>query len=402
MKLKWIPFQCALRSSTWSLHARTYRKVMSIWDLNLGFEEEPKMVKLNVDLDDVIVGEAKTLLQKYKDMFAWSCKELIIIPPHIVQHRIDLESTIPPIHQVKYRMNLIYVTVVKYDLDKLLVVGFIALVEEATWLSLFVVVPKKWQASNLRGFLLTKCCHKEGPIPLTFHQKGPQHCCNSWDLFFLGWFFMLPLDYDSSKGVVQNNIHYQLGGFCLGCHAIQFEERPTHLPNSSKYDLQGILRYFHEIISGQLQCLQWSKYPFAKVTPLFWRVLQIQYQLKSQQMYVSGVFRSHFGIHYVTRKQVIESKEFFCDCQHATIENSKGHINFQWNGSILPMFHLKLYIHHRTHHQIITKNRNLCMYRGVSIGMGCNSITICGCTDTHHPQVGSRLSCSHRCFKLGS
>jgi hypothetical protein len=67
---------------------------------------------------------------------------------------------------------------------------------------------------------------------------------------------MLPLDYDSSKGVVQNNIHYQLGGFCLGCHAIQFEERPTHLPNSSKYDLQGILRYFHEIISGQLQCLQ--------------------------------------------------------------------------------------------------------------------------------------------------
>jgi hypothetical protein len=44
------------------------------------------MVKLNVDLDDVIVGEAKGLLQKYKDMFAWSYKELIRIPPHIVQH----------------------------------------------------------------------------------------------------------------------------------------------------------------------------------------------------------------------------------------------------------------------------------------------------------------------------
>ncbi len=32
---------------------------------------------------------------------------------------------------------------VKHDLDKLLVVGFIVLVEEASWLSLIVVVLKK-------------------------------------------------------------------------------------------------------------------------------------------------------------------------------------------------------------------------------------------------------------------
>ncbi len=57
---------------------------MQVWDLNLGSEEEPKMVKLNIDLDDVIVGEMEALLQKYKDVFAWSCKELIRIPPHIV------------------------------------------------------------------------------------------------------------------------------------------------------------------------------------------------------------------------------------------------------------------------------------------------------------------------------
>jgi hypothetical protein len=28
------------------------------------------MVKLNIDLDDVIVGEIEALLQKYKDVFA--------------------------------------------------------------------------------------------------------------------------------------------------------------------------------------------------------------------------------------------------------------------------------------------------------------------------------------------
>ncbi len=76
---------------------------------NLGLHEEPKMVKLNVDLDDVIVGEMEALLQEYKDTFTWAYKELIKIPPHIIQHRIELDTTIPPIHQ----MNLNYAIVVK-------------------------------------------------------------------------------------------------------------------------------------------------------------------------------------------------------------------------------------------------------------------------------------------------
>ncbi len=40
-------------------------------------------------------------------------------------------------------MNLNYVAIVKQDTNKLLVASFIKLVEEATWLSLIVVVPKK-------------------------------------------------------------------------------------------------------------------------------------------------------------------------------------------------------------------------------------------------------------------
>lgn len=54
------------------------------------------MVNLNIDLDDAIVGEVEALLWKYKDMFAWSYKELIGIPPHITQHQIELDTTIPP------------------------------------------------------------------------------------------------------------------------------------------------------------------------------------------------------------------------------------------------------------------------------------------------------------------
>jgi hypothetical protein len=40
-------------------------------------------------------------------------------------------------------LNPSYVVIVKEDINKLLVAGFIKLVEEATWLSPIVVIPKK-------------------------------------------------------------------------------------------------------------------------------------------------------------------------------------------------------------------------------------------------------------------
>jgi hypothetical protein len=69
------------------------------------------MVKLDVELDDVIIGEVEALLQEYKDVFAWSYKDLTLIPPHI---------------------DFNYVTVVKHDLDKLLLFRFIASIEKTT------------------------------------------------------------------------------------------------------------------------------------------------------------------------------------------------------------------------------------------------------------------------------
>jgi len=51
--------------------------------------------------------------------------------------------TIPFVHQTKYQMNPNYVAVVKQDLDKLLNASFIALMEEARWLLLIVIVSRK-------------------------------------------------------------------------------------------------------------------------------------------------------------------------------------------------------------------------------------------------------------------
>ncbi len=100
-------------------------------------------MKLNVDLDPFVADVAKQLLKEYKDVFAWTYKDLKGIPPHLVQHRIKLNTNIFASHQAWYWMNLNYTTIMKQDLDKLLATRFIALVEEATWLSPIVVIPKK-------------------------------------------------------------------------------------------------------------------------------------------------------------------------------------------------------------------------------------------------------------------
>jgi hypothetical protein len=79
---------------------------------------------------------------KFKDVFMWNYKELRRIPPHIVEHKIELNIIIPPSHQTRYHMNPNNVAIVKQNLDKLLAVDFIEPIEQVTWLSPIVVIPK--------------------------------------------------------------------------------------------------------------------------------------------------------------------------------------------------------------------------------------------------------------------
>jgi len=102
-------------------------------------------------------------------VFAWIYKDLKGIPPKLVQHKIELDTSIPLAHQVRYILNPNYATIVKHDIDKLLTIGFIQLVKEATWLSPIMVVPKK--NGKLRicvDFRKLNKATKKDPYPLPF------------------------------------------------------------------------------------------------------------------------------------------------------------------------------------------------------------------------------------------
>jgi hypothetical protein len=66
--------------------------------LNLGIEEESQMVKVNFKLQLEKVLELEELIWKYMDVFAWMYKDLKGIPLELIQHKIELDTTIPLAH----------------------------------------------------------------------------------------------------------------------------------------------------------------------------------------------------------------------------------------------------------------------------------------------------------------
>ncbi len=70
--------------------------------INLCFEKKLTTVKISVDLESIINYQLIELLKEFKDIFAWTYKDLKGIPPYVAQHQIELDTMIPHAHQARY------------------------------------------------------------------------------------------------------------------------------------------------------------------------------------------------------------------------------------------------------------------------------------------------------------
>jgi hypothetical protein len=79
-----------------------------------------------------------------------------------------LDITIPWAHKARYKLNPNYVTTIKQNVGKL-ATRFIQYVEEVTWLSPIVVVPKKnGKLKTCIDFKKLNVAIKKDPYPLPF------------------------------------------------------------------------------------------------------------------------------------------------------------------------------------------------------------------------------------------
>ncbi len=98
----------------------TITKEEQLTKINLGTKENLQQVKINIDLELIINVKLIELLKEFKDIFAWTYKDLKGVLLEIIQYQIELDTSKPPTHQVRYQLNINYVTIVKQDIDKLL------------------------------------------------------------------------------------------------------------------------------------------------------------------------------------------------------------------------------------------------------------------------------------------
>ncbi len=110
-------------------------KAQQLMKLHLKTDAKPQLETLqSVRSESTIEG-----IQRF---FAWTYKDLKRIPLKLAQCIIELNTIIPSTYQARYKLNPNYATIIKQDIDKLLIAGVIQFIEEATWLSPIVIIPK--------------------------------------------------------------------------------------------------------------------------------------------------------------------------------------------------------------------------------------------------------------------
>lgn len=104
---------------------------------------EPRKVWIATDLKPDEEELLISTLKEYKDIFAWSYKDLKGVDPAICQHTIPMREEAKPSKQRPYTYNDNFGSKIKEEIDKLLAAEFIYEIEHTEWVSPIVIVPKK-------------------------------------------------------------------------------------------------------------------------------------------------------------------------------------------------------------------------------------------------------------------
>jgi len=92
--------------------------------INLGEEGEEKQVKVGTTMTEEIQRQLHTLLQEFRDVFAWFYQDMPGLDPDIVQHKLPLKPECPPVKQKLRRMKPEMALKIKEEVEKQFNSGF--------------------------------------------------------------------------------------------------------------------------------------------------------------------------------------------------------------------------------------------------------------------------------------
>ncbi|KAH0685749.1 hypothetical protein KY285_019065 [Solanum tuberosum] len=104
--------------------------VDALKEINLGTDEDPKPTYVNASLASDEEKAYVDLLKEYKDVFAWSYKEMPRLDPKVAIHHLAVKSGARPIKQAQRRFTPELVPVIETEVNKLIEAGFIREVKD--------------------------------------------------------------------------------------------------------------------------------------------------------------------------------------------------------------------------------------------------------------------------------
>ncbi|XP_056695837.1 uncharacterized protein [Spinacia oleracea] len=139
-------------------------------ELNLGTLEEPRPVYVSSLLTQEEEHEYAELLSEFKDVFAWSYKEMPGLDPRIAVHRLAIKKGVSPKKQSQRRFRPELNPEIESEVNKLIGADFIREVKYPTWIA--NVVPVRKKNGQLRVCVdfrdLNEACPKDDfPLPVT-------------------------------------------------------------------------------------------------------------------------------------------------------------------------------------------------------------------------------------------
>ncbi|XP_073138332.1 uncharacterized protein [Henckelia pumila] len=110
--------------------------------------KEGKSVKIARDLETNLAEQLKSCLIRNRDVFAWSQDDLMGVPSHVAEHKLNITLGSRLVLQKKRNFGPEKDRVIAEQVQELLRAGHIKEVQFPTWLSNVVMVPKaagKWR-----------------------------------------------------------------------------------------------------------------------------------------------------------------------------------------------------------------------------------------------------------------
>ena len=111
--------------------------------MNIGIDEDSRPFFVNACLSPEEEKAYIDILKKYRDVFAWTYKEMPGLNPKVAVHHLAVKKGVRPIKQAQRHFHPDLIPQIEVEINKLIKANFIREVNYPSWISNIIPVKKK-------------------------------------------------------------------------------------------------------------------------------------------------------------------------------------------------------------------------------------------------------------------